>query len=252
MLYKITKFPEQLILGSTLTDIKSLNGKHQITFYKDLVNNKKFKINFFGEIFMPTSCLNDKVYSVALNNRVGFALQDKLLKFTQIKNGVEINPIKFKDLDDYQEIVFFFDDKEFKIAGKNITIEEIEDEDIIFRTRRIIMPADLNGADSLFGGRCLSIVDEEAAIFTVCQLGTHRIVTVGMSEINFTAPAYQNNIIEVGCKVVKFGTTSITLKVIVRNKDTKKNILVVEEITFVSLDKDGNPTPHGKTNETKD
>jgi hypothetical protein len=69
---------------------------------------------------------------------------------------------------------------------------------MIFRTRKMVMPADLNGAGSLFGGRCLSWVDEEAAIYATCQLETHRLVTAGMSAINFTSPAYQNNIIEIG------------------------------------------------------
>lgn len=118
---------------------------------------------------------------------------------------------------------------------------------MIFRTRKLIMPADLNGAGTLFGGRCLQFVDEEAAIYAICQLDTHRVVTVGISAINFTSPAYQNNIIEIGCEVVKFGRTSITLKVVVRNKDTKKDILVVEQMTFVTLDENGRPTPHGKT-----
>jgi len=113
----------------------------------------------------------------------------------------------------------------------------------------MVMPADLNGSGTLFGGRCLSFVDEEAAIYACCQLETHRITTAGMSAINFTSPAYQNNIIEIGCEVVKFGRTSITLKVVVRNKDTKKDILVVEQITFVALDENGKPTPHGKTSD---
>lgn len=108
------------------------------------------------------------------------------------------------------------------------------------------MPADLNGAGTLFGGRCLAWVDEEAAIYATCQLETPRIVTAGMSAINFTSPAYQNNIIEIGCKVVGFGRTSITLKIIVRNKDTKKDVLIVEKMTFVALDPDGKPTPHHK------
>ena len=118
---------------------------------------------------------------------------------------------------------------------------------MIFRTRQLIMLADLNGACTIFGGRCLQFVDEEAAIYAICQLDTHRLVTAGMSAINFTSPAYQNNIIEIGCEVVRFGRTSITLKVVVRNKDTKKDILVVEEMTFVALDENGRPTPHGKT-----
>ena len=121
---------------------------------------------------------------------------------------------------------------------------------MIFRTRKLVMPADLNGAGTLFGGQVLTWTDQEAAIYAVCQLVTHRLVTAGMSAINFTSPAYQNNIVEIGCKVVRFGRTSLTLKVVVRNKDTKKDILVVEEMTFVALGEDGKPTPHGKTEST--
>lgn len=118
---------------------------------------------------------------------------------------------------------------------------------MVFRTRKMVMPTDLNGSGTLFGGKVLSWVDEEAAIYAICQIGNHRIVTAGMSVINFTSPAYQNNIIEIGCDVVRFGRTSLVLKVIVRNKDTKKDILVIEEMTFVSLDEYGKPSPHNKT-----
>jgi acyl-CoA hydrolase len=73
-----------------------------------------------------------------------------------------------------------------------------------------------------------------------------------MSAVNFEAPAVLGDIIEVGCDVVKFGSTSITVKAVIRNKTTKKNICTVEEIVFVALDENGKPTPHGKTYELKD
>jgi acyl-CoA thioesterase YciA len=34
---------------------------------------------------------------------------------------------------------------------------------------------------------------------------------------------------------------------VVRNKMTRKTILEVDKITFVNLDAEGKPTPHGKT-----
>ena len=46
-----------------------------------------------------------------------------------------------------------------------------------YRTRKIIMPAHLNGASRLFGGQALAWIDEQAAIFAICQLGTPRVVT---------------------------------------------------------------------------
>lgn len=254
MQYKITKFPYKIFEGCQLTCSQSKNGKWLLTFYNfNTLPGKKIEVSFFGCVYSSPGIENKTISSIAINNSLGFQMQHEVLNFTQIKNTVEIKPIKFEDLVDFQEVIFFFGENlELKLAAKNLTITEVDDEKIIFRTRKMVMPGDLNGAGSLFGGRCLSFVDEEAAIFAACQLNTHRLVTAGMSEINFTAPAYQNNIIEIGCRVVRFGTSSIVLKVVVRNKDTKKDILVVEEMTFVSIDENGNPVPHGKTYETKD
>jgi len=116
-----------------------------------------------------------------------------------------------------------------------------------FKTRKLIKYEDLNSRGSLFGGQLLKWIDEEASIYTVCQLETNKIVTKLMSEINFMKPAYLNDIIEVGVDVVSFGKTSITLEVVARIKDTKNEILKIDKMVFVSVDEDGRPTPHGKT-----
>ena len=47
--------------------------------------------------------------------------------------------------------------------------------------------------------------------------------------------------------VVKFGSTSLTLRCEVRNKLSRKTILKVENITLVNLNEDGIPVPHNKT-----
>ena len=116
-----------------------------------------------------------------------------------------------------------------------------------FRTRKMVMPPDLNGANTLFGGKAFSMIDEEAYVYASCQLEYNKLVTVNVSEMTFTSPARAGDIIEIGAEVIKFGRTSITLKVIIRNKTTKQNICVVDSITFVSIDENGRPTPHGKT-----
>ena len=118
---------------------------------------------------------------------------------------------------------------------------------MIFKTRKLIKYEDLNSRGSLFGGQLLKWIDEEASIYTVCQLETNKIVTKLMSEINFMKPAYLNDIIEIGVDVVSFGKTSITLEVVARIKDTKNEILKIDKMVFVSVDEDGRPTPHGKT-----
>jgi acyl-CoA hydrolase len=116
-----------------------------------------------------------------------------------------------------------------------------------FYTRKLIKPEDLNANNTLFGGSLLRWLDEEAAIYTIVQLGTNRCVTKFMSEINFISSAKQGDIVELGIKAINFGRTSLTLTCQVRNKITQKMILTIDKMVFVSVDDDGLPTPHGKT-----
>jgi acyl-CoA hydrolase len=119
---------------------------------------------------------------------------------------------------------------------------------MIYRTRKLIKPGDLNARGTLFGGQLLKWIDEEAAIFAICQLDSPNIVTKLMSEINFVSMAKTGDIIEFGMDLVTFGKTSVTLSCNVRNKNTKDTIIQIDKIVFVLLDDEGKPTPHGKTN----
>lgn len=116
-----------------------------------------------------------------------------------------------------------------------------------FHTRKWIKPEDLNPNGSLFGGRLLSWIDEEAVIYAIVQLGNPHVVTKYISEINFVSSAKQGDIIELGIRATHFGTTSITMRCEVRNKITRKTILSIDRLVFVNLDSEGNPIPHGKT-----
>jgi acyl-CoA hydrolase len=116
-----------------------------------------------------------------------------------------------------------------------------------FYTRKWVKPEDLNAHGTLFGGSLLSWIDEEAAIYSIIQLGTNGCVTKYMSEINFVSSAKQGDIIELGIKATHFGRTSLTLTCEVRNKITKRTLLTIDKIVFVSVDAHGFPVPHGKT-----
>ncbi|MBS7333456.1 acyl-CoA thioesterase [Faecalibacter bovis] len=116
-----------------------------------------------------------------------------------------------------------------------------------FHTRKWVKPEDLNPNRSLFGGRLLAWIDEEAALYSVVQLENPHVVTKYMSEINFMASAKQGDIVEIGIDVVKFGRTSLILRCEVRNMMTRETIITVENITMVNLDEHGRPIPHGKT-----
>lgn len=113
-----------------------------------------------------------------------------------------------------------------------------------FRTRKLVMSGDLNGAGTLFGGRALAWIDEEAAVFAACQLNTNSIVTKFMSAIDFKHPAYLGDIIEIGTALVHVGTTSITVSCSIRNKTSLLEIVTVDKIVFVCVDENGAPIAH--------
>ena len=79
---------------------------------------------------------------------------------------------------------------------------------MIFFTRKLIKPGDLNPRGTLFGGQVLKWIDEEVAIYATCQLGTPNLVTKLISEINFISPSFLGDVIEIGVEATKFGKTS--------------------------------------------
>lgn len=116
-----------------------------------------------------------------------------------------------------------------------------------FHTRKWVKPEDLNANETLFGGKLLAWIDEEAALYSIIQLENHRVVTKYMSEINFSSSAKKGDIVEIGIEVVNFGKSSLTLNCEVRNKMTRETIIKVDNIIMVNLGEDGKPKPHGKT-----
>ena len=116
-----------------------------------------------------------------------------------------------------------------------------------FHTRKWVKPEDLNPNGTLFGGRLLEWIDEEAALYSIVQLENNKVVTKYISDINFLGSARQGDIIEIGIEVLNFGKSSLTLRCEVRNKMTRVNILSIEKITMVNLNDEGKPSAHGKT-----
>ncbi|WP_127346777.1 acyl-CoA thioesterase [Pseudidiomarina mangrovi] len=122
-----------------------------------------------------------------------------------------------------------------------------------FLSRRLVMPNDLNFAGSLFGGRILEWIDEEAYIFAACQLDHKSLVTKHIGAISFETSAYQGDVVEFGLGVQAVGRTSVTVTCVVRNKQTKQNICVADDIVFVHIDPETRkPLPHGKTKQQLD
>jgi len=116
-----------------------------------------------------------------------------------------------------------------------------------FHTRKWIKPEDLNPNGTLFGGRLLEWIDEEAALYAIVQLENHHVVTKYITEIDFISSAKEGDIVEIGIDAVVFGKSSITMRCEVRNMMTRDTIITIEKIIMVNLDANGNSKPHGKT-----
>lgn len=116
-----------------------------------------------------------------------------------------------------------------------------------FHTRKWVKPEDLNPNGTLFGGRLLQWIDEEAALYAIIQLENTKVVTKYISDINFVNSARQGDIIEIGIEVTKFGQSSLTMRCEVRNKMTHETIILIDQIIMVNLGADGKSAPHGKT-----
>jgi acyl-CoA hydrolase len=118
-----------------------------------------------------------------------------------------------------------------------------------YYSRKLIKPEDLNANNTLFGGMLLRWIDEEAGIYAMTKLGSKRVVTKYMTEIDFVSSAHQGEVIEIGLKFISCGTSSITFSCQVRNLFTHKVIITIDKIVFVNLGDDDKPAPHHRSME---
>lgn len=120
-----------------------------------------------------------------------------------------------------------------------------------YNSQRIVMYEHLNSAGILFGGRAMSWIDEEAIISAADILESINIATLKISEIKFENPARLGDILVLGTKLTKIGTSTITLECELKNKTTNNVVVRVDEIVVVNLDEDKRPTPHKLANKNK-
>jgi len=109
--------------------------------------------------------------------------------------------------------------------------------------RVVMMPKDTNAHGTIFGGVILSYIDQAAAVEAKRQ-GCSYIVTVAMREVVFHEPVNVGDLVSFYTRLVRIGTTSITIAVEVRAQSSESDRRVTEaEVTFVNLDKNKRPTP---------
>ncbi|MFN2455762.1 MAG: acyl-CoA thioesterase [Pyrinomonadaceae bacterium] len=106
--------------------------------------------------------------------------------------------------------------------------------------RLTLLPRDTNPQGTIFGGIILSYIDMAGAVEAHRRTGIERFVTVAMREVIFHQPVFVGDLVSFYAEVIRTGTTSITLRVIVeaeRHGGTDSRIKVTEaEVVYVAVD----------------
>ena len=106
--------------------------------------------------------------------------------------------------------------------------------------RITLLPRDTNPQGTIFGGVILSYIDMAGAIEAHRHTKIERFVTVAMREVIFHSPVFVGDLVSFYVEVVRVGTTSITVRVIVeaeRHGGTDPRVRVTEaEVVYVAVD----------------
>ena len=124
-----------------------------------------------------------------------------------------------------------------KTQGTNPTGE------LVLRT--LAMPADTNPNGDIFGGWILSQMDIAGGIVAK-EISQGRAVTVAVNAMKFIKPVQVGDIVCCYGKVIRIGTTSITLhlevwvKPVLQQPDRERFKVTEAEFVFVAIDENGN------------
>ena len=122
-------------------------------------------------------------------------------------------------------------------------------EGYVLSAQRLVMYSDLNAAGRLFGGRLMAWIDEASAMTAMRIMSTKRIVTKKFGEVVFEAPGLLGDYVELWCRPIREGTTSIALdcRVLVRTIQAEGVEQICRStVVYVALDEQGRPTPWKK------
>lgn len=115
-----------------------------------------------------------------------------------------------------------------------------------FRYDRLVKSEDLNHHRTLFAGRCAEWFVEAGFIAAASALPANNIVCLQIHGLSFTSPIHSGDIARFSSKIIHVGRTSLKVYVdLVRQGN--EEIIVKGFITFVHVNNNGQPEPHGLT-----
>lgn len=117
-----------------------------------------------------------------------------------------------------------------------------QDKELVLRV--IPMPADCNANGDIFGGWVMSQVDLAGSVLPL-RHSRGRTVTVAVNEFIFKQPVRVGDILSFYAKLVRVGTTSMTVEVeVVAERLSKQGQffkVTHATLTYVAIDEEGQP-----------
>ena len=110
---------------------------------------------------------------------------------------------------------------------------------------RIVMPGQANAIGTLFGGVALAMMDEAAALVAL-RHARRSVVTAHVHSVDFKAPIYQGEAVEVTARIASVGRTSMRVAVETIGENLRtgaRRHCTSAEIVLVAVGDDGKPTP---------
>lgn len=113
-------------------------------------------------------------------------------------------------------------------------------EDSLTEQQYLVRPAHLNAYGRLFGGELLRWIDEIAGIVAIRHAGC-QVTTAAIDNLQFTAPAYEGDMIVLRGCVCYVGRSSMEIRVdtYVEAMDGTRTMINRAYVDMVAIDKDG-------------
>ncbi|MCI8435419.1 MAG: acyl-CoA thioesterase [Clostridia bacterium] len=107
---------------------------------------------------------------------------------------------------------------------------------------QILMPADINGAGRLFGGKLMEWIDVVAAVVARRHSG-HDVTTACVDTLVFGAPAHANQTLTLKGRVTYVGRTSIEVRVetFIEDLDGERHSINKAYLVLVAIDEHERP-----------
>lgn len=109
-------------------------------------------------------------------------------------------------------------------------------------THHLVKQGDLNHHGTLYAGRSADWFVESGFIAAASLAKPENIVCLKIHGMTFTKPAQRGDILCCESRIILAGKTSLMVYVQIQNNG---EILLQGFLTFIHVDKDGKPIPHG-------